>query len=173
MKAVLTFSAVAVAVALSTSIAPAQDIPKPGPEHEILKKREGTWDLTMQFGGMETKGTVVNKMEVGGMWLVSNLESDLFGQKFYGKGLDSFDPTTKKYIGVWIDSMGSRPMTLEGTYDKATKTMTLSGDGPGMDGQPTKYKSVSTMPDDNTINFSMYVGDGKDPAFTIVYKRRK
>jgi hypothetical protein len=29
------------------------------------------------------------------------------------------------------------------------------------------------MPDDNTINFSMYIGDGKDPAFTIVYKRRK
>ena len=47
------------------------------------------------------------------------------------------------------------------------------GDGPGMDGKPTKYKSVSHMPDDDTIHFSMYMGDGKDPAFTIVYKRKK
>jgi hypothetical protein len=28
------------------------------------------------------------------------------------------------------------------------------------------------MPDDNTINFAMFMGDGKDPAFTIVYKRK-
>ena len=42
-----------------------------------------------------------------------------------------------------------------------------------MDGKPTKYKSVSVMPDDDTINFSMYIGDGTEPAFTIVYKRKK
>ena len=69
--------------------------------------------------------------------------------------------------------MGTQPMILEGTFDKAKKTLTMSGDGPGMDGKPTKYKSVSEMPDDSTINFSMYIGDGKDPAFTIVYKKKK
>jgi len=34
-------------------------------------------------------------------------------------------------------------------------------------------QNLSAMPDDNTINFSMFMGDGKDPAFTIVYKRKK
>jgi hypothetical protein len=69
--------------------------------------------------------------------------------------------------------MTASPMVMEGTYDKEKKTLTLTGEGPGMDGKPTKQKSVSEMPDDNTINFSMYMGDTKEPAFTIVYKRKK
>lgn len=166
------FGAVAVAAVLAAP-APAQEAPKPGPEHEVLKKMEGNWDLTMKFGGMESKGTVTYKMDLGGLWLVSSLESDLFGQKFSGRGLDSYDPAKKKYVGIWVDSMSTSPMVMEGTYDKEKKALTLAGEGPGMDGKPTKYKSVSVMPDDDTINFTMYVGDGADPAFTIVYKRKK
>jgi hypothetical protein len=32
---------------------------------------------------------------------------------------------------------------------------------------------VSEWKDDDTVHFSMYVGDAKEPAFTIVYKRKK
>jgi hypothetical protein len=150
-----------------------QDIPKPGPEHERLKRLEGTWETTMKAGGMENKGTVTYKMELGGQWLVSSLESDLGGQKFYGKGLDSYDAKKKKYVSYWFDSMSATPLTMEGNYDSAKKTLTMTGEGPGMDGKVTTWRSVSEMPDDDTINFSMYVGDGKDPMFTIVYKRKK
>ena len=167
------FCAAALSLALAAPAAVAQDGPKPGPEHDYLKKHAGTWDLTMKFGGMDTKGTVVYKMEPGGTWLTSQLESELFGQKFWGKGLDTYDPTKKKYIGIWVDSMSAGPMIGEGTYDKEKKTLTMAGEGPGMDGKPTKYKSVSEMPDDNTINFSMYIGETNVPTFTIVYKRKK
>ncbi|MDB5312559.1 MAG: hypothetical protein JWO38_6761 [Gemmataceae bacterium] len=173
MKTVHWFCAVALATVLVAPPAQAQEPPKPGPEHEVLKKLEGSWDLTMMVGGMESKGTVTYKMELGGRWLVGSLESELFGSKFSGKSLDTYDSGKKKYVGVWVDSMSTSPMTLEGSYDKAKKTMTMAGDGPGMDGKPTKYKSVSEMPDDDTIHFSMYIGDGKDPAFTITYKRKK
>ncbi len=172
MKTVRWFCAVAL-VAFAAPVSPAQEPPKPGPEHEMLKKLEGSWDLTMKFGGMETKGNVVYKMELGGLWLHGALESELFGTKFQGKSLDTYDAAKKKYIGIWIDSMGTQPMLMEGSYDKDKKTLTMSGDGPGMDGKPTKYKSVTTFTDDNTTNFAMYVGDGKEPAFTIVYKRKK
>jgi hypothetical protein len=160
-------------IAFAAPAARAQEAPKPGPEFDVLKKMVGNWDLTMKFGGMESKGSVVYKMEVGGLWLTSSLEGDMFGSKFYGKGLDSYDAAKKKYVSVWVDSMVTSPMFMEGTYDKAKKTLTMSGDGPGMDGKPTKYKSVSQMPDNDTINFSMFMGDGKEPAFTIVYKRKK
>lgn len=162
-----------VAAVLFVPAAAAQEFPKPGPEHDLLKKMEGNWDLVMKFGGMESKGAVTYKMDLGGLWLTGNLESEVFGSKFQGKSLDSYDAGKKKYVSVWIDSMSTHPMFMEGTYDKEKKALTMSGEGPGMDGKPTKYKSVSAMPDDNTINFSMYVGDGKDPAFTIVYKRKK
>jgi hypothetical protein len=173
MTSVRWFCAAALAVALVAPATRAQEGPKPGPEHEVLKKLVGTWDLTMKFDGMESKGTVVYKMDLGGLWLTSSLESELLGMKFQGRGLDSYDAAKKKYVGVWIDSMSTSPMVMEGTYDSAKKTLTMAGEGPGMDGKPTKYRSVSQMTDDNTINFSMFIGDGKDPAFTIVYKRRK
>lgn len=32
---------------------------------------------------------------------------------------------------------------------------------------------VSEMKDDDTVLFSMYMGEGKEPMFTILYKRKK
>jgi hypothetical protein len=122
---------------------------------------------------MEAKGTVTYKMELGGMWLVGSLESDLGGQKYFGKSLDSYDATKKKYVGVWADSMSGSPMVMEGTLDAATKTLTMIGDGPGPDGKPTKWKAVSTMPDKDTIELKMFVGDAKEPMFMVTYKRKK
>jgi hypothetical protein len=167
-----TIAAVTMAAVLAGT-AVAQEPPKPGPEHKLLKDREGTWDTTLKAGGMEARGTVTFKMELGGLWLVGSLESDLGGQKFYGKSLDTYDAGKKKYIGVWFDSMSTTPLTLEGSYDKESKTLTLVGDGVGMDGKPAKWKSVSQMKDHDTILLSMYVGDGKEPMFTVTYKRKK
>ena len=93
--------------------------------------------------------------------------------KFSGRGYDTYDATKKKYIGVWVDSMSTAPMVMEGTWDAAKKTMTMVGDGPGLDGKPTKWKSVAEFVDADTLNNKMYVGDGADPMFTLTYKRKK
>ncbi len=167
-KCLAVFAAVALA-----GVASAQDMPKPGPEHDELKKLVGTWDLVMKFGGTESKGTVTYKMDLGGMWLTCALEGEMFGQKFSGRGFDSYDATKKKYVSVWMDSMSAGPVVTEGTMDKAKKTMTMTGTGPGPDGPATKYKSVTETPNDDTINFTMYMGETKEPSFTIVYKRKK
>lgn len=171
MRRCLTASIVA---ALAISSAAAQPpMPKPGPEHAQLKKLEGIWDTVMKMGPNESKGVASYKMDLGGLWLASTFESSMAGEKFSGRGFDSYDADKKKYVGVWFDNMSTKPMILEGTFDVAAKTMTMSGDAPGMDGKMVKHKIVTVMPDDNTINFAMYVGDGKQPEFTIVYKRRK
>lgn len=167
------FCVAALAAVLVTPAARAQELPKPGPEHELLKKWEGTWETTMKMMGEESKGTATYKMELGGLWLVSSFEGELGGVKFYGKGLDTYDAGKKKFIGTWFDSMSTNPLLMEGTFDKEKKALTMVGDGPGMDGKPTKFKTVSEWKDDNTVNFSMYMGDTKEPAFTIVYKRKK
>jgi hypothetical protein len=162
----------ALTLAFATRAA-AQEVPKPGPEHKVLERLVATWDFTMKAGAMESKGTMTYKMELGGLWLVGSLEGDLGGQKFYGKSLDSYDAKKRKYVGWWFDNMGTTPLALEGTYDEAKKAMTLVGRGPGMDGKETTWRSVSRMPDNDTVVQSMYVGDGQDPMFTITYKRRK
>jgi Protein of unknown function (DUF1579) len=165
--------AVAGLVVVLTGPAVAQEAPQPGPEHALLKKREGTWSTTMKAGGMELKGVVKYKMELGGLWLVGSMDSDLGGQRFYGKSLDTYDAGKKKYVGVWFDSMSTTPMTMEGSYDAAKKTLTMVGQGPGMDGKVTTWRSVSEMKDNDTVQMSMYVGDGKEPMFTVTYKRKK
>jgi len=167
------FVCAAVAICMAAPEASAQMPAKPGPEHEVFKKMIGTWDATMNMGGMESKGVSTYKMDLGGLWLASTFEGTMNGDKFYGRGFDSYDADKKKYVGVWMDSMSASPMILEGTYDKAKKTMTMAGEGPGVDGPKTKYRMTTVMPDDNTMNFTMWMGDAQEPSFTIKYTKRK
>ena len=103
------------AVLVMVCAAEAQQPVKPGPEHALIKKREGNWTTTMKAGGMDYQGNVTFKMELGDLWLVGSLEIDLGGMKFSGKSLDTYDAAKKKYVGYWFDSMGTTPMTMEGT----------------------------------------------------------
>jgi hypothetical protein len=148
-------------------------LPKPGPEHEVLKKLEGTWDATAKGGPVESKGTMVWKMDLNGLWLKADFDGTFGDTKFHGYGMDSYDPVKKKYVGVWIDSMSTSPLVLEGTYDKEKKTLTMSGEGPGMDGKPTKYRTVTEMKDNDNVAFQLFMADQKDPMMTITYKRKK
>ncbi len=169
MRMVIALAAVAAFVAVSS----AQEAPKPGPEHEALKKLEGAWDTTFKAGDMESKGTATYKMELGGFWLASTMKSKLFGADFTGKGMESYNPAKKKYVSVWVDSMSTAPVIMEGTYDKEKKTRTMAGEGPGHDGKTTKYRSVTKMPDEDTLEMTMWIGDGKEPTFSVTYKRKK
>lgn len=173
MTTVRTLLAVALVIAVGGRTA-AQDFPpKPGPEHEVLKKWVGTWDATVTAMGNESKGVATYKMELGGLWLTSTFEGDFGGMKFGGRGLDSYDAARKKYVGIWVDSFSTSPLVMEGTYDKEKKTQTMTGEGPGEGGKNVKFKIVTIWKDDDTVNFSMYMGDEKAPGFSIVYKRKK
>jgi hypothetical protein len=150
----------------------AQEPPKPGKEHELLKQMEGTWDVVMEGG----KGTMKYKMGLGGLWLISDLDGEFGGMKFSGKGLDTYDPSAKKYRTIWADSMSTAPMIMQGTFDKDSKTMTMTGEGPGQDGKTAKFKTTTEIKDSDTMLFSLYaVGEGgKDqPMIKITYKRKK
>jgi hypothetical protein len=113
-------------------------------------------------------------MDLGGMWLIGNFEGEFGGQKFQGRGMDTYDAASQKYISVWIDSMSTRPMISEGTYDADKKTLTMTGEGPGQDGKMAKYKSTLEFKDKDTMVMVMNtVQDGKDqPMMTITYKRK-
>jgi hypothetical protein len=152
--------------------APAQEPPKPGKEHELLKQMEGKWDVVMEGG----KGSMTYKMGLGGLWLISDLDGEFGGMKFSGKGLDTYDPSAKKYRTIWADSMSTAPMIMEGTFDRDSKTMTMTGEGPGQDGKTAKFKTTTEIKDSDTMLFSLFaVGkDGKDqPMIKITYKRKK
>ncbi|HMC09854.1 MAG TPA: DUF1579 domain-containing protein [Pirellulaceae bacterium] len=151
--------------------------PTPGPEHARLKKMEGTWDAVMtEPDGKKTKGEMNYKMECGGLWLASDFKGEHMGKPFHGKGLDSYDPAKKKYVGVWVDSWITSPLHMEGTYDEKTRTATSTGECNGPDGKPMKMRMVSKTIDDDHETFEMYMTgpDGKETkGATIDYTRRK
>ena len=149
---------------------------KPGPEHELLKEKfVGDWDVTVAFGGMQAKASATYKMDLGGFWLTEQFRGDFGGQKFEGRGTLGYDPARKKYVATWIDSMSPTLLVLEGAFDKDNKTLTETGEGPGMDGKLTKLKNVYEFPDKDTIVFTMSsVGGGKDQEMMkLTYKRKK
>jgi hypothetical protein len=170
MKMLRLLGLLAIMALIGAPTTQAQEQPKPGPEHAILKKQEGTWEATIKGGGT---GTMVMKMDLGGLWMTSSFEGSFGDMKFTGKGLDTYDSAKKKYVGVWVDSMSTSLLTLEGAYDKETKTTTMTGEGPGPDGKPTKMKTVTQMKDDDNMVFTMFMGDAKDPMVEITYKRKK
>jgi hypothetical protein len=166
----------AICFLIVTPICLGQEPPKPGPEFDHLKNLVGTWDAAIKFSGGESKGTMTYKMELGGLWLVGAFEGEFGGQKFEGRGLDSFDNGKKKYVSVWVDSMTTTPMITEGTYDKDSKTMTMAGESPGQDGKPTKVKTITTVKDKDHLEFVMFMGgkEGKgEEMMTINYTRKK
>ena len=164
-------------LALST-VAFAQEPPpfaKPGPEHAKLKEVEGEWDCVMEMAGQKSKCTATYKSICGGMWIQSDFQGDLGGTKFQGHGLDGYDATKKKYTGIWVDSMSTAPMLMEGDYDEAKKTLTMTGESTNPQGKKEKFKAVTEHKDKDHMTFKMYMldGDQENLAFTIEYTRKK
>ncbi len=140
-----------------------QEPPKPAREHDHLKRLVGAWDAETEVG----KGTMIYKMGLGGLWLKGDFE---------GESLDTYDSATKKYRSIWVDSFSTGPRIMEGNLDKDDKVMTLTGEGPGQEGKPAKFKSITEIKDANTVDFSLFMvdKDGQEqPIVKITYKRKK
>jgi hypothetical protein len=154
-------------------------MPKPGPEHQLLKDDVGTWDAMVEMlegpPSPPSKGVEINTL-LGGLWLVSDFKSDMMGMAFQGHGTSGWDPARKKYVGTWVDSMAWGIHNLEGTYNPATKTLTSVMEGPDATGKMTKMRTTSVWTGKDTRVFTMYATgkDGKEaPTMRIKYTRRK
>jgi hypothetical protein len=147
---------------------------KPGPEHAFLKEAEGVWDATAKSRGNESKGMLRCKMLLNGLWLLEHYEGEAAGMAFEGRGATSYDAAKKKFVNVWIDSMVTRPMLSEGTYDKEKKTLTLLGNMPAPDGKSMKSSITITYKDANTKVLSLKgnMGGKEFEMVEITYKRR-
>ena len=72
--------------------------------------------------------------------------------------------------------MAGGVMVFEGTYDEATKTYTMTADGPDCTGKTAKWKGVHVIKDasHNVFTLSVASPDGKDfVCMEIAYTKRK
>jgi Protein of unknown function (DUF1579) len=192
MKAMLTAAVVSSASLLLFLGATAKDekpgdeqqftIPKPGPEHELLKKDAGVWDATVEEyvepgkPPRVSKGFETGTLACGGLWLISDFKGEMMGQPFQGHGILGYDPAKKKYVGTWVDGMSPALGLVEGTYDAAKKTMTSYYESHDPAGNPMKMKMVTVWTGEDSRAWTAFMagGDGKDiPVLAMKYQRRK
>lgn len=168
--------AVSVALLLSTGARAQEFQPvKPGPEHAKMKQLEGTWDAKVESEGKESKGTMIYKMGLGGLWMFEQFQGEFGGMKFEGRGASTYDPQKKKYINIWIDSMSTTPMLSEGNFEKNGR-MVMKGQMPQPDGKMVQSTMTTEMKGDNDMVFTMSVPGPDGKAMTmmkITYKRQK
>lgn len=157
-------------------------IPKPGPEHQLLKVDVGVWDAKVEITAapgmdpMVSTGVETNVLGCGGLCLISDFKSEFAGQPFHGHGITAWDPAKKKYVGSWTDSMSAGLGLGETTYDASAKKASGWMEMPDPTGKPAKSRMVMEYPAADTRLMSAYMPgpDGKEfMHMKISYTRRK
>jgi hypothetical protein len=154
---------------------------QPGDGHRFLRQLAGSWKastkLWMEPGGppMESTGTSVNELIMGGRYLKSDYTGELMKMPFQGMALDGFDNRSQKHTGIWIDSMGTAMMVFEGACDEEGKLRTMIAEfTDGLSGRPARMKGVTTVVGENEHRYEAWTTGPDGESFKtmeIVYKR--
>jgi hypothetical protein len=157
-------------------------LPAPEKEHEWLQQFVGEWESEAEglMGPgqppMKCRGTISSRM-LGGLWMVSEIKTDLPGVQVSALQTIGYDAQTKKYVGTWVDSVMNYMWKYEGTVDKTGKILTLEAEGPDFnsDRKLTRFRDVYEFKSkDHIIAISSMQGpDGKWVTFMTGNMRRK
>ncbi len=161
----------------------AQEVPEPAPEHEVLKKMVGTWEMDIEFwpigpNGPSMKSTAkeTNRM-LGAFFVLSDFSGDLGGIPFQGHAQTGYDSQKKVFFGTWCDIMNPNMSMMTGTYDADSKTMTMEYESVDpTTGAKTMGKNVDRFLDDETREFEMYgipPGGGTEMVKMMVGKAKR
>jgi Protein of unknown function (DUF1579) len=133
------------------------------------------WETPGQ-AGQTSAGSAKNEWVLGGRFVRETFHGEYMGMPFDGVGFTGYDNYKKKYIGSWVDSMGTAMMTLTGTVDASGKVFTMLSDMDDfMTGKVMKVRAVTRIVDANQHVFEMYGPDPKGKEFKmmeIVYTRK-
>ncbi len=152
----------------------------PEAPHRALARLAGTWAATIRFWGpdgspTESSGVCEQKMLLGGRFLEQQFTGEMMGSPFEGIGITGYDNNTGRYLSTWIDSMSTAILFFEGTSGPDGKTITQEATYEDPVRGPMKWRSVTMIPDDNTVLFEMYGTDKnskEEKIMEITYTRQ-
>ncbi len=145
-----------------------QAMPSPKTEaHAALATLAGNWTTTGKTAALpgvpgmeeakEWTGTEHAELICDGLWLKATADSTCKDEKARGLWLAGFDPTQKKYRGIYVSNMDEPCCEMDGSYDAATKTWTFTGKSPA-----GEFRSVYRLTDaDHSVETCYLVADGK------------
>jgi Protein of unknown function (DUF1579) len=163
--------------------------------HEVLQQLEGTWDTTAHsyLGGPEgvneaakgtgyweeatAKGYETRTFMRNGPWILCDVVNEFPHTPFIGHGFYGYDPKKNKYVGAWADSTSPYLITLEGSYNHESKTLTMICDGADPStGKRVMDRQVIAWKDHDTHTCTVYRPGpyGQEvKVFEVIAKRRQ
>jgi hypothetical protein len=181
----LIFASVGLALLSSATLTLAQEppqLPPPVKEHEWLKHFVGEWESDMEVVMAPGQPPVKGKSSeiarnLGGFWVVSEGKGEMMGMPFSHILTLGYDPDKKKFVGTWIDSMGSYLWNYVGTVDATGKILTLETEGPcpTEPGKNSKFREVTEFKsaDHRVFTSSIQQDDGTWHTMVTIHSRRK
>jgi hypothetical protein len=149
----------------------------PGEMQKMMASWNGTWNGKVrmwQKPGLPADSsnlTTTNKMIMNGRYQVSNHSGSMMGMPFEGMGTLAYDNAKRIFISTWIDNMGSGLMTMEGTWDPGSKTMTMTGKGvdpASGTGREVNMREIFKVMDDNHQLMEMYGPDSSGREYKVM-----
>jgi Protein of unknown function (DUF1579) len=148
--------------------------------HKLLSGLDGNWTYTIKFWmnpdpnapPQQSKGTAVRKSIMDGRYVMMDVSGKMEmpgpdGKKkemtFKGHAIEGYDNIKKKFVGSWIDNMGTGIQFSEGTYDPTTKTFTFNMEMEPVPGMKSQVREVLKVPDNNHMMLEWYeTQDGQE-----------
>ena len=153
----------------------------PGPEHKVLESYVGHWTakVTMQMDPSQpaevTEGTSDGELILGGRFAQVVHHGSAMGMPFEGRMTLGYDNLAKKYVGSWVDNMGTGIYRYEGTYDAASKELRMEAHFTDpMTGKPAHSKAITKFVDAGTMTYDEFIPgpDGKQVhGLSITFKK--
>lgn len=141
----------------------------PGDMQKMIVSWDGKWNteisswMSPDAPPEKSTGTSINKSVLGGRYQESVHTSTMMGMPFEGHGTLGYDNAKKTFVSSWIDNFGTGIIKLEGSWDAATKSITMKGmcTDPSS-GKDCEMKEIFKVVDDNTHVMEMYGPNPKD-----------
>ncbi len=142
--------------------------PKPGPEHGLLARFEGEWDCEFEAcmapdqPPVKSKGTLTGR-RIGGFWAVVAVTGEMGGVPYTGQGTFGYDSKTKRYVGVWADSMSEHFWKYDGSADAGRLALDSQGPNPEDPARLIQFRDTWDLSADGRIVLASEVEgpDGK------------
>jgi len=102
---------------------------KPSESHKHLQEMVGEYKTIAHWSDrsdptstktMRDEGTATFESILGGRFVVQEFHGHVGGEKFEGMGLYGYDNAQQKFVGVWVDSMGTGILHTSGKRDPKT-----------------------------------------------------
>src|SRR5262245_33388733 len=160
------------------------ELSKLNENHKLLTGLDGNWNYTIKFWmnpdpnapPQQSKGTATRKSVMGGRFVVMDVTGkmqmpDETGKmkdmQFKGMGIEGYDNVKQKFVGSWIDNMGTGIQFSDGSYDPATKTLTYTSEMEPMPGMKMPVREVVKIADNNHMSLEWYENHGGQEKKTM------